>query len=445
MNLQQFLLILKARWRIAALTLAGTVAVTLLVSLILPKQYTATATVLVDVKSPDPVAGMVLPALVMPGYMATQVDIINSDRVAVNVVKMLKLDENATLKQQWQEATDGQGRLDYWIANLLQRKLDVKPSRESNVITINYKAPDAGFAAAIANAFAQAYIEATIDLRVEPARQYATWFQARSTELRANLEKAQKRLTEYQQQHGILASDERLDTENQKLAELQSQLVVAMTQNADSSSKHASAGGETLPEVMQSGVVMQLKSDVARSEAKLQELAGNLGLNHPQYQRAESELAMLKQKLAEETRRVSSSIDTAGRISRGKETEIRANMEEVKKRILDLKKGRGEFNVLQQEVDTAQKAFDAVSQRVNQSNLESQTTQTNISVLSPAVEPTEPSFPKLILNTLLAIFLGTLLGVGSALAMELTDRRIRSRDDIVQVLKLHVLAELAAK
>jgi succinoglycan biosynthesis transport protein ExoP len=445
MNLHQFLLILKARWRVAVYTLLATVTVTLGVSLILPKQYTATATVLVDVKSPDPVAGVVLPALVMPGYMATQVDIINSDRVAMNVVRLLKLNQNAMLNEQWHDATNGQGNFDYWIGNLLQKKLDVKPSRESNVITINYKAPDPAFAAAIANAFAQAYIEANIDLKVEPARQYATWFQNRSTELRANLETAQKRLTEYQQQHGIIASDERLDTENQKLAEMQSQLVVAMAQHADSSSKRASAGGDTLPEVMQSGVVMQLKSDVARAEAKLQELAGNLGKNHPQYQRAESELAALKEQVASETRRVSSSIDTAGRISRGKETEIRANIEQVKQRILDLKKGRGEFTVLQQEVDTAQKAFDAVSQRVNQSNLESQTTQTNISVLSPAVEPTEPSFPKLILNIALSIFLGTMLGVGAALTMELTDRRVRSRDDIEQALHLNVLAELAAK
>jgi succinoglycan biosynthesis transport protein ExoP len=445
MNLQQFLLILKARWRVAALTLAATVAVTLVVSLILQKQYTASTTVLVDVKSPDPLAGMVLPALVMPGYMATQVDIINSDRVAVNVVKMLKLDQNPALKEQWQEATDGQGHIDYWIANLLQKKLDVKPSRESNVITINYKAPDAAFAAAIANTFAQAYIETNIDLKVEPARQYSTWFQARSTELRVNLQSAQKRLSEYQQEHGILASDERLDTENQKLAEMESQLVLTMTQNADSSSKHASAGGDTLPEVMQSGVVQQLKSDIARAEAKLQEMAGNLGKNHPQYQRAESELAMLNQKLGEETRRVSSSIDTAGRISRGKETEIRANIEAVKKRILDLKKGRGEFSVRQQEVDTAQKAFDAVSQRVSQSSLESQTTQTNISVLSPAVEPTQPSSPKVLLNTLLAVFLGTLLGVGAALGLELTNRRIRSRSDLEQALHFTVLAELSAK
>jgi chain length determinant protein EpsF len=375
--------------------------------------------------------------------MATQVDIITSDRVARKVVKTLRLDQSPQVRQDWQEATQGRGAIEAWLAELLMKKLDVKPSRESNVISIGYRAPDPVLAAAVANAFAQAYIDTNIELKVEPARQYAGWFEGRSKDLRESLEQAQKRLIDYQRAQGIVASDERLDTETLKLNELQGQLVLTLAQNADSTSKRASAGGDTLPEVMQSGVVQSLKSDIARGEAKLQDMGGNLGGNHPQYQRAESELAMLKQKLGEETRRVASAIETAGRISKGKEGEIRANMESVKKRILDLKKGRGEIGVLMQEVETAQKAYDAVSLRVNQSNLESQTQQTNIAVLSPAVEPTEPAFPKLPLNIALAIFLGGLLGIAAALAMEMADRRIRSREDIEQTLNLTILAELA--
>lgn len=442
MNLQQFLRILRARYRVVLLTLLGTVAVTVAVSLLLPKQYKAAAAVVVDVKSPDPIAGMVLPALAMPGYMATQVDIINSDRVARKVVTSLRLNQNPKVIEDWKEATEGKGAIDSWLAELLQKSLDVKPSRESNVISIGFKSPDPAFAAGLANSFAQAYIDTNIELKVEPARQYAGWFESRSRELRSDLEKAQKRLSDYQLEHGIVSTDERLDSENQKLAELQAQLIIAQTQNADSTSKRASAGGDTLPEVMQSGVIQSLKSDIARAEGRLKDLSGRLGKNHPQYQGAESELATLKQKLGEETARVTTAISTAGRISKGKENEIRANIDVVKKRILQLKQGHGEVQLLRQEVESAQRAYEAITQRANQSTLESQSQQTNIVVLSPATEPTDPSSPKILLNTLLAVFLGTLLGVGAALALELADRRIRSRDDIEQALGLPVLAEL---
>ena len=126
MTFQQFLLILGARKWTVILTLLLVVLTTLGVSLVIPKQFTASTAVVIDVKSPDPVAGMVLPGLITPGYMATQVDIINSDRVSQRVVKMLKLDDSPVIKEQWREATEGRGRVDVWLAELLQKKLRSK-------------------------------------------------------------------------------------------------------------------------------------------------------------------------------------------------------------------------------------------------------------------------------------------------------------------------------
>src|SRR5678815_4183313 len=109
MTLLQFLLILRARYKVAALTLLITVAATFFISLLLPKQYSATSAVVIDVRSPDPVAGMIMPGLATPAYMATQVDIITSDRVAQRVVKLLRMDESPVIREQWMDATDGEG------------------------------------------------------------------------------------------------------------------------------------------------------------------------------------------------------------------------------------------------------------------------------------------------------------------------------------------------
>ena len=57
-----------------------------------------------------------MPGLATPGYMATQVDIINSDRVAQRVVKLLRMDESPAIREQWMEATDGEGELTFgWL------------------------------------------------------------------------------------------------------------------------------------------------------------------------------------------------------------------------------------------------------------------------------------------------------------------------------------------
>ena len=110
MNLTQFLSILKARWWVALLLLVLTVGTTLGVSLMLPKQYTATATVVIDVK-PDPIAGQ-FAGMLAPSYMATQVDVIQSDRVARRVVRNLRLADNPQVRADWLESTGGQGDIE---------------------------------------------------------------------------------------------------------------------------------------------------------------------------------------------------------------------------------------------------------------------------------------------------------------------------------------------
>ncbi len=442
MTVQQFLLILWARRKVVLLTFFVTVLTTLVVSLLTPKRYTAETSVVIDVKSPDPIAGMVLPGMMAPGYMATQVDIVNSDRVAQRVVNLLKMDENPVIREQWMDATGGKGELRPWLGSVLQKKLDVKPARESNVINIGFTGHDPAFAAAVANAFAQAYIDTNIGLRVEPAKQYADWFDSQHKVQRERLAAAQKVLSDYQQMTGVVATDDRLDYETQKLNELSAQLTQAEAQGTDASSKQKSGAADTLQEVIQNPLINQLKTDVARMESKLKELAGNLGVNHPQYRRAEAELSELKASLRAETAKVASSVGTSGRVSVAKEADIKLAIEAQKKKVLKLKKHRDEISMKKQEVDTEQRALDAVGQRMTQSKLESQSIQTNISVLTPAAEPLVPSKPKVFLNLLISIFLGTLLGVGAALMLELAQRRVRSADDLAEGLGLPVLVRL---
>jgi chain length determinant protein EpsF len=435
MSFQQFLSILIARKKIIFILFAIVVATTTVVSLLLPKQYTASATVLVDVKSPDPVMGVFVQAMAMPGYMATQNDIITSDRVARRVVNMLGFEKVPELVQGWKEATKGKGTVEGYYAELLSKNLDVKPSRESNVLSIEFTGTDPKFSATVANAFAKAYIDTNVDLKVEPAKQYADWFVERSKQVRERLEKAQTALSKVQQEKGIVSVDERLDVENARLNELSTQLIMLQTQKADAQSRQHEIKGnlETHPDIINNPVIQNLRTTIAGSEAKLQEMSNQLGKNHPQIRQQQAELESLKAKLASETANVASSLGTNTQVSVKKESDVRAALDLQKQRILDLKSQHDEVSVLQKDVESAQRDYEVINQRLAQSNLESQSQQTNIVVLTPAAEPVEPSKPRVLLNILLSVFLGTMLGVGAALAMELMDRRIRSAEDLAEL------------
>ena len=440
MTFTQFLAILRARWKLSTLVFGLTVFTAVLLSLVLPKKFTATASVVVDAK-PDPITGVMLGGMANAAIMATQVDIITSDRVTRRVIRNLKLDQNPEVRQQWQEETQGQGTIEDWLAAVFQRQLDVKPSRESNVIFVSYVAPDPQFSAALANAFVQAYVDTAIELRADPARQYSGFFDQRAKEARDALELAQARLSEYQQSSGIIGTDERLDVETQRLNELNSQLVMLQSLATETSSRNSQAAmnADRMSEALNNAVVSSLKLELSKAEANLQDLNTRLGANHPQVQQARANITELRTRVETETRRAVGSAQVNANVSAARVAEVRSQLDVQRAKVLKMKEGRDGMSVLQRDLDNAQRAYDAIVGRRNQTNLESQTQQANVNVLSPASPPLLPSSPKLLLNTLVAIFLGTLMAVGSALVRELLDRRVRGPQDLVESLGLPML------
>jgi succinoglycan biosynthesis transport protein ExoP len=400
----------------------------------------------VAIAKPDPVAGIVFPELLSSGYIATQVDIISSERVALRVVKALKLDQSPDVQQEWRDSTGGRGDVSSWLAERLQKRLLVTPSRESNVISIGFKWPDPKAAAALANAVAQAYIDTSIELQVDPQRQYASWFDERSRALRADLEAKRKRLSDFQSQTGIIATDEKLDIENARLNELSSELVTIQAQRQDSQSRERQVKGdnESMPEVLQSSLISGLKASLSQSEAKLQDIATNLGKNHPDYKTTEAEISSLRDRIAQETAKIVASLGSTTQVNVRRESDIAAALAAQKKRVLELKHQHDQASDLQDDVLTAQKNLDAVRQRLAQSTLESQTQQTTVVVLTAATEPLKNSSPKVLLIMVLGFFIGAILGLATALFLEVLNPRIRTDQELLQLLGVPLLGKIAS-
>jgi chain length determinant protein EpsF len=448
MNVHQFLLILRARKKIILSTLLVTVLLTLGFSLIQSKTYKATASVLLNYKGVDPLTGLTMPGQLMPGYMATQIDIISSKNVALRVVDALHLASSPAVIAQFNEATEGRGNVRDWLADLLLKKLEIVPSRESSVVEISFKGADPGFAAAVANAFADEYQKVSVQLKTDPAKKASTYFNEQTKQLRDNLETAQARLSKYQQEKGIVSLDNnRVDVELSRLNDLSAQLVAAQAAAMEGSSRQrmASGRGAASPDVANNAVVQNLRVSLASAEAKLADTSSRLGRNHPQYQAARSEVDKLRAELNNAMGTISASVGNNAEVLRQREAELRAAVATQKTRVLELNRARDELGPLLKELDSAQRAYDAASQRFSQTRIEAQSEQSDISVLNPAVAPVEPSGPRVLLNTLIAFLLGTVLGVGLALLLELLNRPIRSANDMKEVLGIPVLGTIEWK
>lgn len=438
MTYKQFIAVIKARWLTVAISLVVTVTIAVLASLLLPAKYKATGSVVLDIKTPDPINGMVVQGNIATGYVATQVSVIQSERVTRKVIKALRLDESPVLLQQWRDDTDSNGDFQAWLSDILVRKLDVNPAREASVIDVTYSAADPKFAAAMASAYIQAYLDTTVELRIEPARRFSGIFDSQIKQAREKLEQTQTRLSDYQKETGLLVTDERMDVENARLQELTTELVQLQSLSAESGSRKAQAGANSV-EALNNPVISNLKALQAQQEARLKELSAQMGSAHPQVLQLQANISELKAKIDAEVARVASSTGINNNVARTREAQTRASLEAQREKLLKLKAQRDQLSVMQRDVENAQRNYDTLQARALQSNMESQATQTSVSLLRAPTPPANPSFPKLWLNSLVSIFLGGLIGIGLAVFKETRNPRLRSDEDITNLLGANIM------
>ena len=260
--------------------------------------------------------------------------------------------------------------------------------------------------------------------------------------MRNALETAQAKLSKFQQEKGIVVSDERFDQENARYVSLATQLAAAQAELVDAGTRQRNTGAETSPDVMGNGGIQGLKAQLASLQTKLTELSEIVGKNHPSRVSLEAQIGELRQQIAAETRRVAGTASTVSRTSSEKVTELQALLEAQKKLLLGLRSDRDQVSVLVRDVDTAQHAYDAISARNGQFVLEAQNNQANTRLLSPAVEPLEPSKPRVAVGILGSIVGGLAAGMIVALAWELLDRRVRDPEDLFVVAGVPVLGVL---
>jgi uncharacterized protein involved in exopolysaccharide biosynthesis len=374
MNYRLFLVIVRSRIWLILFTLLITVATAATITYLQPARYISTISLVLSFEDDNPFEQKGIPAQLSSSYLATQMDILRSRKVSLRVVDILRMEEDPALQEAYSQLTNSDVVMRDWLAAALMEYMVVEPLRDSRVINLSFESANPYRAAEIANAYAQAYIDTTLELSMEPASRSAAWFDSQLTELRARVERAQAKLTDFQQAKGIVALDERLDIENSRLNEISKNLVAAQKETYDARSRQ-------------------------------------LGENHPELKRA---------------------------IER--ERAAKVALENQKRQILELKKQRDEADSLAREVEVEQQNYEATLESYYQTRLKSQFNQTNIAILSPAIPPQKPSSPNVVLNMLSATFLGLFLGLVLAVIAEMSNRRVRSVDDVAEFLEIRVLA-----
>lgn len=440
MNIAHLLAVIRARWIPAVAVFVLVVAASIFYVATATRIYTATASLLIDSR-PDPVSALFSGGGASPSQINTQLEILHSDRVALRVIQNLKLADTADLRAGWERTGKSGGTIQEWLTGVVEAGLEARPSAPgSTVINIIYHSADPHFAATLANAYVQAYLETSIELRVDPAKQYSGFFTDQQKSARDALTVAQNKLSAYQKDKQIVGSDDHMDLELNRLSALTQSLVALQQARVDASTRQGQVGNASqMVEVLGSSTISGLKSQLSDAEIKLQELSSHYGDRNPQVVDARNTVAELHSKIARATSDVTGSVGMDARVSRQRESEIQAAVDAQRAKVLATKETRDQATVLAADVENAQRAYDQVFNRVSQTNIESQNHQSNATVISQASVPGAPSSPKVVSNLVMGILGAVILGLATAVLIEQFDKRLRTTGDAIDFLGLPVI------
>jgi polysaccharide biosynthesis transport protein len=447
MNFNQFIVALRARRKAFAITLFATIFAAVAAVMLVPKKYVATASLLMDARDEQSMTPTRMGPRERAGYLSTQVDLIRSGRVAAQVTRDLKLAQKPGMREAWEKDTGGAITIEDWIAGGLLDKVRVDVSA-GNVLLIQYASSDPKTASAVANGFSKAYMDTVLALRTEPMREAAEWFEEQLKGMRTQVNQAQTKLATYQKQKGITFADERTDTESARLGELSTQYLAAKnaTYEAETKYKQAAeniANPDAIPEVLSNTYISGLKAELGRAEARLEQMSNDLGTAHPAHQRAVAEIQGLREKLGAETKKVVAGLGNAAQQAQKRATELKNALAAQGERVNAMKDYRVDLAVMTRDVESAQRSYDAVLARYMTNKIDSRAKNTNVALLTPAIEPLEPSQPKVGLISGLAVLIGAMLAAAVVYVLETLDRRVRSRADLETRLAVPTLGRLS--
>lgn len=341
------------------------------------------------------------------------------------------------------------------IAGALDGMVSIEPSRTSHLIKINVLSSDREMAATIANAVADAYIELDLEARYKMTQKATDWMNVRLVALKDNLDKSERSLQLYREQHNII------DTKGLDLGGATSQLgatigslTTARLARAQAQAnleqvKRAKGSELMLPIVQRNTLVSGLMGVVSEHERKVSELSNRYGPEHPKLIQAQAELKQSKQNLRLQVADVVSGLEREYEVARANEGILAGAVAEAKQTIQGSNRKEFELTSLEREVKTNRELYDMFMGQLKGTSAVGDMQTVVARVVDPAIASDAPVKPnkKLIIGT--AFVLSLLLGIAVAFLLDYLDTSVRSAEDAERKLGLPLLAavpmvELAA-
>jgi succinoglycan biosynthesis transport protein ExoP len=331
------------------------------------------------------------------------------------------------------DESDAQSKaIDVFLSNL-----EVTPIRNSRLVDVTYRLPDAALTAAIANTLGKHYIQQSLDYRFTASKEASDWLEGQLAGQRKAVESAEARLQQYREQNDAISMTDRENITVQKLADLNAAVTRAKTERIQKqalyrqlqTSQSDPSRLDTFPAILTNPFVQEQKGQLAALQRQYAEASRRLGAKHPDMIKLTTALEQTQTKLDVEIEKIVQSVRSEYEAAEAQEQSLMAALDQQKGEALSMNRKAIDYGVFARDVESSKQLYNNLLQRAKETGITGELKTSNVRVVDRAERPRRPVSPRKGTNILLSLFVGVILACGLALSFEYLDNRISSPEE----------------
>ena len=431
--------------------LTSVVLLALAFSLLQTPRYTATASVMIAPRKVEVGPESATPAdPLTDANVDSQVEVLKSGLLAGAVVDALQL----TNDRAFLASLDPPGRLSFLhrggtaapesisrpaAIQKLEKGLAIRRVAQTLVLEIAFSSPDAALAARIANGYANAFVAQSVDLKLQDSRSSNALLGSQLDKLRRQVEAAETAVSQYKIQNNLLSVAGSTMAE-QEIVSLDQEVAANRAAAAEASARLDTARqqlargshGDDLGESLNSPVIQELRKERSEVSGKLADLQVGFGPRYPEVVSAKQQIADIDRQIDAEIKRLISNLDAQNQVAQRRLDSMQGSVGAARGQLTTANTASVRLDELQRTADSVRTLYEGVLNRMKETQTQEATAEPDARVSNYAVAPPAPSSPKLAINLLIGVLLGTGAGIALVFLREETDTGLRTLEDVEQ-------------
>lgn len=433
-------LILKRKWLILAVIVLC-VGVTIVVTMRMVPIYVASARISINrpndflnLKDSPGAAGSADDDYTVS--IETQVNVLQSDSIALAVINKLNLENNPAFGGSPQPARSNgvvqalDSRREAALIGNFEGSLRVTPVPNTRVLNISFSSPDPKLASDICNAVVSTYIEQNVKRRFDSTMQAADWLSKQLADLQIKVEQSEQKLVQYRSAHEILGGDEKSNIITSKLDELNKELGQAQADRIQKQSlyTYAVSHGDTV--LAETDALKSLRSQEASLNQQYAQMSVNYGPSFPKLVELKAQLEQVRQSIQSEKVKTIARLQSEYLAAVQREKMLQQAFDQQKVEANQLNQSAIEYGLLSREAESNRQLYDGLLQKLKEAGLTAGLNSSNVTVVDAARTPIAPSYPNKIRNLELGVLIGISLGIALAFLVEAVDTAVSTPEQV---------------